>query len=144
MIHRRWISGKDGLHKRHPLADRHRCQVHPVGHIANGIDRWHSRLAVFIHLNLAATTDADADILQPHIAAGWVPARGKYHHVKFVFMARGGFHPDRPGVRPIRPRHFQYVCAQMQVNAILDHLFRDQTPRLIIKTAQDLRAAVIL
>ena len=41
------------------LADRHRRQVHPVGHVPNGIDRGHAGLAEAVHRHLALAAKRD-------------------------------------------------------------------------------------
>mmetsp|Transcript_23944 Transcript_23944/g.43637 ORF Transcript_23944/g.43637 Transcript_23944/m.43637 type:complete len:200 (+) Transcript_23944:547-1146(+) len=174
MIHSRWIALERRFDKGHAFADRHRRQVHPVGHVANGIDTVDRRLGELIHDNLAPAAHVDAQILQPHIATVRVPARRKEDNIKIARHTRRWLDPDRArtvarplfqqGMRGLGVRshgrvrrgaagkaviaacraHFHDVGTKLEVDPLLAHGFRDQPAGLVVKAPQNLRPAVVL
>ena len=140
MIGPRGLAAKDRIGKGMALADRHRGQVHPVGHIAHGIDRRHGGLAVVIDHDLAPGPQRHPQRLQPHAARVGHPADGRQNQIKFfagTIMCR-----DPDAARDLfKPGH---ISGGANGDAMGAHAVGHMVARLVVKAAQDLRAAIIL
>ena len=78
------VAFEDGLHKRHPFADRDGREVHAVCHIANRVDGRDGSLAVIVDLDLAVASQRYADLFKAHIAAAGIATRGKEYLPKHL------------------------------------------------------------
>ena len=172
MIDWRRFGPEYAFDKCHALANGNRRQVDPVSDVAHGINRRHAGLAVGIHLDLTATAQRHAHLLQPHVSRIRVTSGRKKHRIKHTLRPVAGLDPERPRAirfpcggpllhssphRGIRHgacmaqqmifrgrRHLKDVRSRLQHDTALSHGFRNQPARLVIKAAQDLGAAVVL
>ncbi len=171
MVDRRRVALEHGLDELHPLADRHRRQVQPVGHVTDGVDRRHAGLRVFVHFDRAAAAERHAGLFQAHVLGVGRAAGREQHHVEDAVLPVGALDPHRhAGARfglglavargLDRAAHVRGVLvgilvagggihagdvgAGVQVDAAFLHRVGDQAAGLLVEAAQDLRAAVVL
>ena len=94
MIDRCWVGVEHCLNKGHAFADRNRCQVHTVGHIANRIDRWNTGLAILIHNDFATTAQHAASFFNTQTMRVWFTARCEQNLIENGFDASGRLNPN--------------------------------------------------
>ncbi|MDT4846685.1 hypothetical protein FQZ97_807180 [compost metagenome] len=131
---------KQLVHHHHGLAQRHRCELHAVGHVAHREDGRHIGLVALVDDDLSLGALRHAHGLQTHVlhvghAAGGVQ-HGIGHHQGPAFT----FHAQAV----VRFADVHHPGVEVQVHACLDHFGGHEVADLVVEAAQDLLAPVKL
>ena len=90
-----------GIGKGLPFADRHRGELHPVGHIAHGMDVIDIGAAEGIDHDLAALADLDPDRFEAETFDVGNPASGDHDAVEFAHVLPGQLDQQRAVGLPV-------------------------------------------
>ncbi len=128
------------VHHHHGLAQRHRRELHAVGHVAHREDGRHVGLVALVDDDLSLSALRHAHGLQAHVfrvghAAGGVQ-HGVGHHQGTAFT----FHAQAV----VRFADVHHPGVEVQVHARLDHFGGHEVADLVVEAAQDLLAPVEL
>ena len=115
-----------------PLGDRHRGQVQPVGHVAQGVDMRLAGAAVLVDGHRAEAVGGHSGGRQPQPVGIGGAADGGEHQVGLDAAAVGQHHAPRRALG----RHSRHCGAAVQADALVGQRLVQRAAQILVEAAQ--------